>query len=80
MDPAPVRWNHGTLAVKENWRRLAMDTITHYGGKLYLTMVDCGPGRFAVWRSIASDSSESICRVRAGVFGAWPTGGNFAGQ
>ena len=61
VDPAPVRWKHGTLAVEENWSRLAIDT-THYGGRVYLTMVDCGPGRFAIWRLIASDSSDCICR------------------
>ena len=47
IDPAPVQHERGVLAVESNWSRLAIDT-THYRGKCYLTMVDCGPSRFAI--------------------------------
>ena len=32
IDPAPVHWTKGGLAVKANWQRLGID-ITHYNGK-----------------------------------------------
>ena len=51
IDPAPAKWRHGTLHVKETWSRLAID-ITHHRGQLYLTVVDCGPSRFALWRRL----------------------------
>lgn len=67
IDPAPVRWEHGTLGVDHEWDRLAMD-VTHLGNKTYLTIVDCGPGRFALWRLISSDTAECICRETEAVF------------
>lgn len=59
IDPAPVRWEKGGLEVEDNWRRIAID-VTHYGGKCYLTMIDCGPSRFSVWRRILDESVDSI--------------------
>ena len=67
VDPAPIRWNHGTLGVDKTWYRLSMD-ITHYDHKLYLTIVDCGPGRFAIWRRISSEAAENICRELKQIF------------
>ena len=49
IDPAPVSWKAGRLDVCENWRRVGMDVI-HLGGHHYLTLIDCGPRRFAIWR------------------------------
>ena len=40
IDPAPVRW-----------KRLAMD-LTHHNGENFLTIIDCGPSRFAIWRPL----------------------------
>ena len=51
IDPAPVVHTRGEIGVDETWRRLAID-VTHYRQLLYLTLVDCGPGRFAIWREI----------------------------
>lgn len=59
IDPAPVRWQSGGLQVRHNWRRLAVD-VTHYHGSLYLTMVDCGPSRFSIWRKIPNESAGVI--------------------
>lgn len=53
---APPR-QQGTLAVWEVWSRLAAD-FTHVGGELYLTCVDCGPSRFAMWKKMSSRSSK----------------------
>ena len=59
IDPAPVRWEEGTLSVPETWTRVASD-ITYYKGRLYLTVVDCGPGHFAVWRRLPNESAAAV--------------------
>ena len=38
----------GDLSVDSNWFRVAVD-VTHFNGQLYLSMVDCGPSRVAIW-------------------------------
>ncbi|KAG1712190.1 hypothetical protein GQR58_002379 [Nymphon striatum] len=56
IDPARREENlvaQGSLAVDGNWRRVAVD-VTHYGANHYLSMVDCGPSRFAIWRRLSS--------------------------
>uniref|UniRef100_A0A5S6Q4C2 Uncharacterized protein n=1 Tax=Trichuris muris TaxID=70415 RepID=A0A5S6Q4C2_TRIMR len=67
VDPAPVKWKQGCLGVKEIWQRVAMD-ITHYRGMSYLSLVDCGPSRFAVWRPLRLQSSEAVIRELEAVF------------
>ncbi|GAB1600005.1 hypothetical protein Ahia01_000278000, partial [Argonauta hians] len=67
IDPAPVSHIKGDLAVEEAWRRLAVD-VTHYRNRLYLSMVDCGSGRFAIWREIRSESAAEVTRVLEQVF------------
>ena len=42
---------HEKLEINENWKRLGMD-ITHYRGENYLSLIDCGPSRFALWRQL----------------------------
>jgi len=34
--------------------------VNHYDGRLFLSMVDCGPSRFAIWRRFQSESAEKI--------------------
>lgn len=61
IDPAPAHWIRGRLDVNETWKRLAMD-FTHYKGSHYLTLTDCGPSRFTVWRQVrAQDSGSVVC-------------------
>ena len=67
IDPAPVRWKSGELSVERVWERLAMD-ITHYRGHHYLTLIDCGPSRFAVWKELRHQGSDEVCRVLETVF------------
>ena len=44
INPAPVRWRHGSLSVPLTWERLAID-VTHYQGRSYLTVITVGrPG------------------------------------
>lgn len=49
----------GSLAVEGNWHRVAID-VTHYGGQLYLSMVDCGPSRVAIWRRLLNESAACV--------------------
>ena len=61
IDPVPVHWEKGDLSVKKNWSRLAMD-ITHYNGRHFLTLIDCGPSRFAVWQPLWRQNSIRVIR------------------
>ena len=67
IDPAPVSWKAGRLDVCENWRRVAMD-VTHLGGRHYLTLIDCGPSWFAIWRPLSCQDAASIVRQLETVF------------
>ena len=42
--------------------------ITHCGGRLYLTLIDFGPSRFAVWRQLRLQTSTSIIEHLEAVF------------
>lgn len=60
IDPAPVKWQPGKLEVEESWERLAID-VTHHQRSLYLTVIDCGPSRYSLWRLLRrADSSHVI--------------------
>ena len=59
IDPSPVQWKHGDLEVQENWVRLAAD-VTHFNGRCYLSVIDCGPSRFTIWRQLSDESAESV--------------------
>lgn len=67
IDPAPVRWKKGILSVKRNWDRIAMD-ITHYNGRHFLTLIDCGPSRFSLWRPLRRQDAAAIIHELEGVF------------
>lgn len=67
VDPAPTQWDKGELSVTNNWQRLAAD-VTHYGQDRYLTMVDCGPSRFAIWRKIHSEDASTVSAIFQQVF------------
>lgn len=61
IDPNPIRWKHGSLEVDTNWCRLACD-ITHFCGKKYLTIIDCGPSRHIIWREVSEESDRCVCK------------------
>ena len=75
IDPSPVHWPEGSLDVEETWRRVAMD-ITHYKGTHFLTLIDCGPTRFAIWRRLHRQDAASVTSI---VLRAGPAGRNFNG-
>nr|XP_047129399.1 uncharacterized protein LOC124809374 [Hydra vulgaris] len=49
VDPPHVLWEKEKLSVKENWERVAVN-ITYFGTEKFLTLVDCGPSIYALWR------------------------------
>ena len=59
IDPAPVKHEGGDLGVGDSWQRLAID-VTHYKGEQYLTVLDCGLGRFAIWRKMRSEIAAAV--------------------
>ncbi len=67
IDPAPVRWPKGHLDVAETWRRLSAD-IVHYRGVTYLSVVDCGPGRYAMWKRLLGERSNDVARALRTIF------------
>lgn len=67
IDPAPVRWEKGCLSVETNWSRLACD-VTHYEGKLFLTVIDSGPSRFAIWKPMVDERLPTVINTLIGVF------------
>ena len=71
VDPAPVKWTPGGLGVDVVWQRVAMD-ITHYRGRSYLSLIDCGPSRFSVWRPLRMQTSAAVIEQLESVF--WERG------
>ena len=71
IDPAPVRWRHGHLGVEMPWARLAADMV-HVGASFYLSVIDCGPTRFALWRQLRRNTSEEVVRELEQIF--WERG------
>lgn len=59
IDPNPVHWERGELQVEENWDRVSCD-VTHVNGQKFLTLVDSGPSRFAIWRRIPNESAATV--------------------
>ena len=62
IDPAPVTHKPGELSIDEVWCRIAVD-VTHYKGEAYLSVIDCGPGRFAVWRKLKYENAMCVREV-----------------
>ena len=42
--------------------------ITHYGLQKYLTVVDCSPSRFPIWRIMRSELETEVVPVLRQVF------------
>ncbi|XP_067944900.1 uncharacterized protein [Watersipora subatra] len=68
IDPAPIKWEKGNLEVSKIWHRLAAD-ITHYKNVLHLTLIDCGPSRFAMWAKLRNETAEDVSAQLARIFG-----------
>lgn len=59
INPAPVKWRTGKLNVDRPWQRLGID-ITHFRGQHYLTVIDHGPSRYTLWRSLRLQDTASV--------------------
>ena len=57
----------GGIRVDRNWKKLAVD-VMHYHHGLYLSMMDCGSGRVAIWKGLWSENAEEISRVLHEIF------------
>jgi len=42
--------------------------ITHFEGRNYLSLTDCGPSRFAVWRHLRRQDSATVIQQLEAVF------------
>ncbi|XP_045105468.1 uncharacterized protein LOC123500980, partial [Portunus trituberculatus] len=60
IDPAPAKWQKGELGVPNIWDRVSMD-ICHVHNEHYLTLIDCGPTRYAIWRKLRCQ--DAICVI-----------------
>ena len=67
IDPAPNKWKQGDLSVNNVWERLGMD-ITEYRGSSFLTIIDCGPSRFAIWRPLRMKTGAAVVAQLRSVF------------
>lgn len=60
-------WNATLLEVSEIWNRINMD-ICHVKNQNYLTIIDCGPSRYAIWRRIRHQDTASVIEQLEDVF------------
>jgi len=67
IDPQPKKIEDGELSVEKSWSRVACD-VTHHGDKKFLTLIDCGPSRFAIWKRIPSEHVSLICEALEDIF------------
>lgn len=68
IDPAPTKWQKGELGVSDSiWCRVSMD-ITHVRNHLYLTLIDCGPTRYAIWKRLRRQDAMSVIEQLESVF------------
>ena len=67
IDPAPVTHSKGEIGIYKNWSRMAID-VTHYRQIPYLSMIDCGPSRLAIWRKLKGETAEEIVNILNEVF------------
>ena len=67
IDPAPVHWSKGALNVKQTWHLVAMD-ITHCNGSHFLTVIDCGPARFAIWQRLPRQEATRVINQLKALF------------
>ena len=67
IDPAPARWQKGQLGTDTTWSQLGMD-VTDYGSQHFLTLIDCGPTRFAIWHPLVRQDSSSVISELESIF------------
>mgnify|MGYP003417316483 FL=1 len=59
VDPHASGVMKGELGVNDTWFRIAVDVV-HVEGRKFLSIVDCGPGRYALWVEMKDESGRSV--------------------
>ena len=59
INPHPVDVGVGKLGVPEVWGRIAAD-VTHLRDDKFLTIIDCGPSRYTVWKRVRHEDAKEI--------------------
>ncbi|XP_067943330.1 uncharacterized protein [Watersipora subatra] len=67
VDPVSIKWNHGRLSVDKVWQRVAMD-IAYVNKRAFLTLIDCGPSRFAMWRRLPNETASTVAKELHRIF------------
>ena len=62
-----MRWRNGKLGVSDTWSRVGVD-ITHYQGRHYLSLIDCGASRFSIWRRLRRQDAASVVSHQESLF------------
>ncbi|XP_043225017.1 uncharacterized protein LOC122383025 [Amphibalanus amphitrite] len=55
------------LEVSRDWDRLAVDVV-HVRDAKFLTVIDCGPSRFALWKHLERATAQNVCTALEAVF------------
>ena len=67
ISPHPVDLGEGHLDVSGTWDRIAAD-VTHVGADKFLTVIDCGPSRYTVWKKIRHEDAATVAEGLEEVF------------
>ncbi|XP_065645691.1 uncharacterized protein LOC136076148 [Hydra vulgaris] len=67
IDTSPTKLPKREIEVKRKWQGLGMD-ITYYEGQHYLTLIDCGPIRYAIWRYLIDQTSTCVIQELNAIF------------
>ena len=62
IDPAPIKTQKRSLSVDKRLERLAIDH-THYKNRVYLSVIDCGPSRFSIWREVKTEGADDVIKI-----------------
>ena len=72
INPATVQRQKGNLSATHVWNRLGID-VKHVGSQLYLTVIDYGPSRFAIWwLQHWQDTTTIICQMESIFYNGGP--------
>ena len=55
------------MSIDDDWRHVSVD-VTHHGQQKYLMIVDCGPSRFVIRRTLKNESYSEIVPMLRQVF------------
>ncbi|XP_067930494.1 uncharacterized protein [Watersipora subatra] len=67
VDPVSIKWNHGRLSVDKVWQRVALD-IAYVNKRAFLTLIDCGLSRFAMWRRLPNETASTVAKELHRIF------------